>query len=195
MSTNSCDILTLYLVWMYGIAVFIGINHCKRHRHSVSNKCDGYCVSSDVRESVHGRHPWLWESEDRRIQIQIPWHFRKKRCLFFFFSKRLPSWDVANDLNVVRRIQREGVGHTCSYNHLRGKDKTMKYNLITSLRENPQHSKIQMTNRKDLHRDWCTKALSVTHVDFFNYHQNSQTHHGDQQLRHVGVRQVLHHWR
>lgn len=99
---------------------------------------------------------------------------------------------MANDLNVVRRIQREGVGHTCSNHHLRRKE-TMNYNLITSLRENPQHSKIQMTNRKDLHRDWCTKALSVTHVDFFNYHQNSQTHHGDQQLRHVGVRQVLHH--
>lgn len=57
----------------------------------------------------------------------------------------------------------------------------------------PLHSRIQLTNREDLHWDRCTQALPETHVDFLNWHQDSQTHQGDQQLSHVGVRQVLHH--
>lgn len=43
------------------------------------------------------------------------------RVFFNFKSKRLPSWDVANYLNVVSRVQRGGIGHTCSNNHLKKK--------------------------------------------------------------------------
>lgn len=44
-------------------------------------------------------------------------------------------------------------------------------------------------------RDRGTQALTATHVDLFNWDQDSQTHHGDQQLSRVGVRQILHHRR
>lgn len=68
--TSSCDILTLYLVGMYGISMLIGVDHCQWDRHGVANKCDGYCVSSDVRESVQSRHPGPRESRDRGVKSQ-----------------------------------------------------------------------------------------------------------------------------
>lgn len=33
-------------------------------------------------------------------------------------SEKLPSWDVANYLNVVNSVQRESKGHTCRDDHL-----------------------------------------------------------------------------
>lgn len=123
-SISSCDILILYLVRMYGISMFIGVYHCQWDRHSITNKCYGYCVSSNVRESVQGRHPWPWESEDRRIkELKVKLLEATVHLCFevfvFFKSKRLPSWDVANYLNIVSRVQRGGIGHTCSNNHLK----------------------------------------------------------------------------
>lgn len=73
-TASSCDFPTLYLVGMYGISMFISINHSQWDRHGVTNKCYGYCVSSDVRESFHGRHLWPWKSEDERVKSLSPGH-------------------------------------------------------------------------------------------------------------------------
>lgn len=50
----------------------------------------------------------------------------------------------------------------------------------------------QLTDGEDLHGDRCAQAPPETNVDFLDWHQGGQTHQRDQQLRHVGVRQVLH---
>ena len=49
------------------------------------------------------------------------------------------------------------------------------------------------TDRDDLHRDRRAKAVPAAHVDLLDWHQDEQTHHGDEQLGGVGVREVLHH--
>ena len=105
-STSSCDIRTLYLVGMDGISMFIGIDHRQRDRHSVTNKCYSYCVSSNLRESVEGRHLWPRESRETRLKYQTTGcYLSTLSFLFFFKSKKLPSWDMANYLDVVGRVQ------------------------------------------------------------------------------------------
>lgn len=108
---------------MYGVAMFISVDHRQWDRHSVTHKCDGHCVSCDFRERVQGRHPWLRESGDRRLKNQTTGSSRTHQCFEVFISylKQLPSWDVANYLNVVSGIQRGGVCHPCSNDHLKNK--------------------------------------------------------------------------
>lgn len=113
----------------------------------------------------------------------------------FSRSRRLPSWDVANYLYVVSRVQWGCVGHTCSNNHLRYEEQSHNWLCY-------QHRKflirawyelIVLTCREDLHRDRCTQALPAAHIDLLNWDQDSQTYQGDQQFSQVGVRQILYH--
>lgn len=53
---------------MYGISMFISINHCQWDRHRITYKSYGYRVPSNVWESVQGWHPWLWKSEYKKIK-------------------------------------------------------------------------------------------------------------------------------
>lgn len=129
-SASTCQICTFYLIGMYRISMFICINHCQWDRYGITNKCYGYCVSSNVRESVQGRHLWSWESADERINSQTT--LEAHQCFKFLSkSRRLPSWDVTNYLNVVSRVQWGCIGHTCSNNHL--KNKTIKFGLLLAL--------------------------------------------------------------
>lgn len=64
---SSSDIPTFYLVGVYRISMFIGINHCQWDGHSIANKCYGYCVPSNGRKHVKGRQLWPRESEDQKI--------------------------------------------------------------------------------------------------------------------------------
>lgn len=101
--------------------MFVSVDHCQRDRHGVADKRYGHCVSGNVRKSAQSRQPRLGESGDVGGKSQV-----KHECVWTVFSilfsslrsEKLPGWDVANYLNVVNSVQREGKGHACRDDHL-----------------------------------------------------------------------------
>lgn len=45
-------------------------------------------------------------------------------------SEKLPGWDVANYLNVVNSVQREGKGHACRDDHLQIETWKQSINIV-----------------------------------------------------------------
>ena len=54
-----------YLVGVYRVRMLISIYHRQGDRHSIANKRYGYCVASNVRKCVQGRHLRAWETMGR----------------------------------------------------------------------------------------------------------------------------------
>lgn len=109
-------------------------------------------------------------------------------------SMCLPCWNVSNYLNVIQGVQGGGVGHAGGNNHLKSGPQNHEQPLVQTVLYT-WNTSIQPTDRKDLHRDRGTQTLPEAHVYLLHWDQDSQTHQGDEQLSHVGVRQVLHHRR